>query len=42
MPYTVFTDPQVAGVGLTEREAQSKGVPYELATMPFADIARAE
>jgi len=40
-PYTAFTDPQVAGVGLTEREARDRGVAYEAATMPFGDIARA-
>ena len=40
-PYTVFTDPQVAGVGLSERQAKQAGKPYELATMPFGDIARA-
>jgi len=41
IPYTVFTDPQIAGVGLDEREAQRRGVPYEVATMPFGNIARA-
>jgi pyruvate/2-oxoglutarate dehydrogenase complex dihydrolipoamide dehydrogenase (E3) component len=41
IPYCVFTDPQVAGVGLSEREAKAKGVRYELATMPFSEIARA-
>jgi pyruvate/2-oxoglutarate dehydrogenase complex dihydrolipoamide dehydrogenase (E3) component len=41
VPYTVFTDPQIAGVGLSEREARARGVEYELATMPFGDIARA-
>lgn len=41
IPYTVFTDPQVAGVGLSEKEARAHGVSYELATMPFGDIARA-
>jgi pyruvate/2-oxoglutarate dehydrogenase complex dihydrolipoamide dehydrogenase (E3) component len=41
VPYTVYTDPQVAGVGLTEREAKERKVPHELATMPFGDIARA-
>jgi pyruvate/2-oxoglutarate dehydrogenase complex dihydrolipoamide dehydrogenase (E3) component len=41
VPYTVFTDPQVAGVGLTEREARKKGVRFEMATMAFGDIARA-
>jgi pyruvate/2-oxoglutarate dehydrogenase complex dihydrolipoamide dehydrogenase (E3) component len=41
IPFTVFTDPQVAGVGLSEKEARARGVSYELATMPFGDIARA-
>jgi pyruvate/2-oxoglutarate dehydrogenase complex dihydrolipoamide dehydrogenase (E3) component len=41
VPYTVYTDPQVAGVGLTEREARARGVAHEVATMPFGQIARA-
>jgi pyruvate/2-oxoglutarate dehydrogenase complex dihydrolipoamide dehydrogenase (E3) component len=41
IPFTAFTDPQVAGVGLTEREARDKGVAHEVATMPFGHIARA-
>jgi pyruvate/2-oxoglutarate dehydrogenase complex dihydrolipoamide dehydrogenase (E3) component len=41
VPYTAYTDPQVAGVGLTEREAKKKGVRHEVATLPFARIARA-
>jgi len=41
IPYTAYTDPQVAGVGLTERRAKAKGVAYEVATVPFANIARA-
>lgn len=41
IPYTVFTDPQVAGVGLDEAEAKRRGIPYEAATMPFGNIARA-
>lgn len=40
IPYSVFTDPQVAGVGLTEREAKARGVRYEAATMSFGEIAR--
>jgi len=40
-PYTAFTDPQLAGVGLTEREAKKRGIAYEVATMPFGCIARA-
>jgi pyruvate/2-oxoglutarate dehydrogenase complex dihydrolipoamide dehydrogenase (E3) component len=41
IPYTAFTDPQVAGVGLSEREARERGIAYEVATMPFGEIARA-
>ena len=41
VPYTAYTDPQVAGVGLTEREARAKGLRYEVTTLPFAHIARA-
>jgi len=41
IPYTAFTDPQVAGVGLSEKEARQRGIPYEVASMPFGDVARA-
>ena len=41
IPYSVFTDPQVAGVGLNEREAKARGVRHEVAKMPFAQVARA-
>jgi len=41
VPYAVFTDPQVAGVGLSEKEARARGVAYEVATMPFGHVARA-
>jgi pyruvate/2-oxoglutarate dehydrogenase complex dihydrolipoamide dehydrogenase (E3) component len=41
IPYAVFTDPQVARVGLSEREAKRDGVEYELGSMPFGHVARA-
>jgi pyruvate/2-oxoglutarate dehydrogenase complex dihydrolipoamide dehydrogenase (E3) component len=41
VPSCVFTDPQVAAVGLSEAEAREKGVRYEVATMRWGDIARA-
>jgi pyruvate/2-oxoglutarate dehydrogenase complex dihydrolipoamide dehydrogenase (E3) component len=41
IPYAVFTDPQLATVGMNEREARKRGVKYEVATMPFGDVARA-
>jgi pyruvate/2-oxoglutarate dehydrogenase complex dihydrolipoamide dehydrogenase (E3) component len=33
----VFTDPQVATVGLTAQEARARGVPHLAASYPFAD-----
>ncbi|MGZ6125336.1 MAG: dihydrolipoyl dehydrogenase family protein, partial [Myxococcales bacterium] len=41
VPYTAFTDPQVAGVGLTEKEARARGVAFESASMRFGEVARA-
>ena len=41
VPYTVFTDPQLGRVGLTEREARKAGRPYRVATMPMSNVARA-
>lgn len=37
----VHTDPQVAGVGLSEREAKAKCVTCEVAIMSFANVVRA-
>jgi pyruvate/2-oxoglutarate dehydrogenase complex dihydrolipoamide dehydrogenase (E3) component len=33
----VFTDPQIAVVGLTEKEAAARKTPYLAASYPFAD-----
>jgi len=33
----VFTDPQIASVGLTEKEARLHNIPYVAASYPFAD-----
>lgn len=41
IPSVVYTDPQVARVGLTLPEAEAAGLPCEAATMPFGRIARA-
>jgi pyruvate/2-oxoglutarate dehydrogenase complex dihydrolipoamide dehydrogenase (E3) component len=40
-PHVAFTDPQVAGVGLTEQQARTSGVPFDVATYPFGSVARA-
>ncbi len=39
--HTVFTDPQVAVVGETERELIAAGTPYLKATYPFDDLGKA-
>lgn len=41
VPNTMFIDPQLATVGLNESEAKRRGVPYRLAKMPMAYVARA-
>jgi pyruvate/2-oxoglutarate dehydrogenase complex dihydrolipoamide dehydrogenase (E3) component len=41
VPITAFTDPQVARIGLTERDARARGHAPETATMEFGKIARA-
>lgn len=41
IPHAIFTDPHVARVGLSEREAVERGVPHETASLPFERLARA-
>jgi len=41
VPYTVFIDPQLGGVGLTEREARKQGRDVKIARMPMSHVARA-
>jgi len=41
VPYCLFTDPELARVGLSEREAQEKGISYRLAKIPMANVLRA-
>lgn len=41
VPYTVFLDPQLGRIGLSEREAQRLGRPYRVARMPMSNVARA-
>jgi mycothione reductase len=39
VPHAVFTEPQVAAVGLTEREATRRGLRFVTATQDYAGIA---
>ncbi|PJJ58776.1 mercuric reductase [Hymenobacter chitinivorans] len=41
LPYTVFTDPQLGRIGLSEAQAREQGVRYRVATMPVRTIGRA-
>jgi mycothione reductase len=39
VPRAVFSDPQVASVGLTEQQARRLGIDYTTAVRPYADTA---
>ena len=41
VPYTVFIDPQLGRVGLSESEARASGRAIRVAKMPMNDVARA-
>jgi pyruvate/2-oxoglutarate dehydrogenase complex dihydrolipoamide dehydrogenase (E3) component len=40
VPYCMFTDPQLAHVGLTEREAQHQGITVRIARLPMSTVLR--
>jgi len=40
-PYCLFIDPELARIGLNEREARERGVAYRLAKIPVAEVLRA-
>ncbi|MGB7624345.1 MAG: FAD-dependent oxidoreductase, partial [Terriglobia bacterium] len=39
--YSVFTDPQLGGVGMTEKEARNKGFRLKVGKIPMSYVARA-
>ena len=41
LPYTVFIDPQLGRVGLSEEEARKQGLDIRVAKMPMSYVARA-
>ncbi len=41
VPYTVFIDPQLGRVGLSETEARARGRQFRVARMPMTSVARA-
>jgi pyruvate/2-oxoglutarate dehydrogenase complex dihydrolipoamide dehydrogenase (E3) component len=40
VPFCMFTDPELARVGLNETEATSRGIAYRLAKLPMAAVLR--
>jgi len=40
MPWVIFTDPQVAGVGMDETEAEKKNIPFEVSKINLEDVPR--
>jgi pyruvate/2-oxoglutarate dehydrogenase complex dihydrolipoamide dehydrogenase (E3) component len=41
IPYTVFTDPELGRIGLTEKEAKARGIAYRLFKIPMEGVLRA-
>lgn len=41
LPWVIFTDPQVAGVGLDEAEAAAQGIPFEVSKVALQDVPSA-
>ena len=41
VPYCVFTDPQLGGVGMTEKEARAAGYKLKIGMIPMEYVARA-
>ena len=40
VPFCMFTDPELARVGLNESEARDRGIEYRLATLPMSAVLR--
>ena len=40
LPWVIFTNPQVAGVGMDEKEAKEKNIPFETTVLPLTDVPR--
>lgn len=40
--FVVFTEPQVAAIGFSERDLMTAGAPYAVARFPFLDLGKAE
>ena len=41
VPFCLFTDPELARIGLSETEAKQRGIPYRVAKLPMSAVLRA-
>ncbi len=41
VPYTIYSDPELGRVGLTEKEAEDRGLDFRVARLPMRSSARA-
>ncbi len=41
VPSCIFTQPEIAGVGITEKEVKESGIPHKVSKFPFAACGRA-
>ena len=41
LPWVVFTDPQIAGAGMDEYEAEKEGIPFEVSKLELSHVPRA-
>ncbi len=41
LPWVVFTDPQIAGAGLDEAQAEQQNIPFEVSKIELKDVPRA-
>jgi mercuric reductase len=41
LPWVVFTDPQIAGAGLDEVQAEAQNIPFEVSKLDLANVPRA-
>jgi mercuric reductase len=40
LPWVVFTDPQIAGAGLDEAQAEALNIPFEVSNLPLTEVPR--
>ena len=41
VPFCLFTDPELAHIGLSEKDAKARGIPYRLFKVPMEAVMRA-